>query len=206
MLNPDMPVQELKLHMGELTPEEERTARAAIRWANSQAAGVRPTIFDPEHYPEDALREKAAKFDRIEALINRLERPDNLHTAMDDTLEMLDGVVEIVKGLVPDEVTGHYAPPEEARQSLVFNLLDPDQREALLEAAEKLGLTVKLDGDTIVVLATPAEARALGLAHVLAATGVPMEMVGAGPCPRCGTPLALATGSGWFCPNPRCSK
>ena len=34
-LNPDMPVQELRLHMGELTDSEVRVARAAIRWANS---------------------------------------------------------------------------------------------------------------------------------------------------------------------------
>lgn len=40
-LNPDMPAQELRLHMGEMTSQEERTARAAIRWANSQrAAGL----------------------------------------------------------------------------------------------------------------------------------------------------------------------
>lgn len=37
-LNPDMPMQELLLHMGELTAAEIRTARAAIRWANSQCA------------------------------------------------------------------------------------------------------------------------------------------------------------------------
>lgn len=36
MLNPDMPTQELRLHMGEMTEQEVRTARAAIRWANSR--------------------------------------------------------------------------------------------------------------------------------------------------------------------------
>lgn len=35
MLDPDMPVQEPRLHMGELTPDEVLVARAAIRWANS---------------------------------------------------------------------------------------------------------------------------------------------------------------------------
>jgi len=35
-LNPDMPVQELRLHMGELTTDEVLVARAAIRWTNSQ--------------------------------------------------------------------------------------------------------------------------------------------------------------------------
>jgi len=35
-LDPDMPTQEIKLHMGEMTAQEERTARAAIRWANKR--------------------------------------------------------------------------------------------------------------------------------------------------------------------------
>lgn len=34
-LNPDMSVQELRLHMGELTTDEVLVARAAIRWANT---------------------------------------------------------------------------------------------------------------------------------------------------------------------------
>lgn len=37
LLNPDMPSDELRLHMGELTPTEIRVARAAIRWANTRA-------------------------------------------------------------------------------------------------------------------------------------------------------------------------
>lgn len=37
LLDPDMPAQELRLHMGEITNQEARTARAAIRWANSRA-------------------------------------------------------------------------------------------------------------------------------------------------------------------------
>ena len=35
-LRHDMPAQELRLHLGEMTAQEERTARAAIRWANAQ--------------------------------------------------------------------------------------------------------------------------------------------------------------------------
>lgn len=35
MLDPDMPRQELLFHTGEMTAQEIRTARAAIRWANS---------------------------------------------------------------------------------------------------------------------------------------------------------------------------
>jgi hypothetical protein len=34
LLNPDMPSQQIRLHMGEMTAQEERTARAAIAWAN----------------------------------------------------------------------------------------------------------------------------------------------------------------------------
>lgn len=33
-LDPDMPVQKLRLHMGELTASEVRVARAVIAWAN----------------------------------------------------------------------------------------------------------------------------------------------------------------------------
>lgn len=43
-LNPDMPSDELRLHMGELTPDEVLVARAAIRWANSQIYGEWKTI------------------------------------------------------------------------------------------------------------------------------------------------------------------
>src|SRR6185312_3747489 len=39
LLDPDMPAQKLRLHMGEMTAQEVRTARAAIRWANSYAGG-----------------------------------------------------------------------------------------------------------------------------------------------------------------------
>lgn len=37
-LDPDMPAQELRLHLGELTASEVRVARAAIRWANAHNA------------------------------------------------------------------------------------------------------------------------------------------------------------------------
>lgn len=35
-LDPDMPASQIRLHMGELTADEVRVARAAIRWANSR--------------------------------------------------------------------------------------------------------------------------------------------------------------------------
>lgn len=37
LLDPKMPAQELRLHMGELTSDEMRVARAAIEWANARA-------------------------------------------------------------------------------------------------------------------------------------------------------------------------
>lgn len=40
LLDPDMPDQELRLHMGELTEQEMWTARAAIHWANTRARSV----------------------------------------------------------------------------------------------------------------------------------------------------------------------
>ena len=45
-LNPDMPTQELRLHMGELTTDEVLVARAAIRWANSQQEARVPLSDD----------------------------------------------------------------------------------------------------------------------------------------------------------------
>jgi hypothetical protein len=42
LLNPDMPAQELRLHMGELSPDEVRVARAAIAWANTRIEGQQP--------------------------------------------------------------------------------------------------------------------------------------------------------------------
>lgn len=37
LVDPGMPAQELRLHMGEMSAQELRTARAAIRWANARA-------------------------------------------------------------------------------------------------------------------------------------------------------------------------
>ena len=43
-LDPDMPSDELRLHMGELTPDEVLVARSAIRWANSRISSEWKTI------------------------------------------------------------------------------------------------------------------------------------------------------------------
>jgi hypothetical protein len=56
-LDPDMPAQQLRLHMGEMTAQEMRTARAAIRWANTRLAS-RPA-------PHEADRDRAAEEERI---------------------------------------------------------------------------------------------------------------------------------------------
>jgi len=45
-LDPDMPEQALRLHMGEMTAQEVRTARAAIRWANTHAANSNPLLVE----------------------------------------------------------------------------------------------------------------------------------------------------------------
>lgn len=53
MLDPDMPAQELRLHMGEMTAQEMRTARAAIRWANSKAReSVRSAESERDNWKE----------------------------------------------------------------------------------------------------------------------------------------------------------
>lgn len=48
MIDPDMPTQELRLHMGELTNDEVRVARAAIRWANRSNSRV--TLFRDDRF------------------------------------------------------------------------------------------------------------------------------------------------------------
>lgn len=49
-LNPDMPADELRLHMGELDASQLRVARSAIRWANSVAITTHPVAKN--HYPD----------------------------------------------------------------------------------------------------------------------------------------------------------
>jgi len=39
LLDPNMKADSLRLHMGEMTAQEVRTARAAIAWANNKAMG-----------------------------------------------------------------------------------------------------------------------------------------------------------------------
>lgn len=43
LLDPDMPAQQLRMHLGEMTAQELRTARAAIRLANSALSALEAT-------------------------------------------------------------------------------------------------------------------------------------------------------------------
>jgi hypothetical protein len=64
MLDPDMPDQELRLHMGELTANEVRVARAAIRWANTRkVASVLQATPDTETCSLGSLPDKKKKAD-----------------------------------------------------------------------------------------------------------------------------------------------
>lgn len=55
MLDPYMPVQELRLHMGELSTDEVLVARSAIQWANSHRSAVN----------DKACRETFARLKRL---------------------------------------------------------------------------------------------------------------------------------------------
>jgi len=68
LLDPDMPAQELRLHMGEMTDQELLTARAAIGWANSVARGIPPYKWPPKPVSgtlQDALVELRVDIDEL---------------------------------------------------------------------------------------------------------------------------------------------
>jgi len=66
-IDPDMPAQQLRLHMGELTASEIRVARAAIAWANTaaqaQAAEIAALLGSLWNWPEDPGELTGASFD-----------------------------------------------------------------------------------------------------------------------------------------------
>lgn len=85
VLDPDMPVQEMRLHMGELSGTEILIARAAIRWANvHQTKAINTSVKDDglfrncagTHWPStitaESYEEDGKKYVR---LINLLEQP-----------------------------------------------------------------------------------------------------------------------------------
>ena len=49
--DPDMPADQMRLHFGEMTAQEMRTARAAIRFANTYKT-KEPSTSQPEPEPE----------------------------------------------------------------------------------------------------------------------------------------------------------
>lgn len=72
LLNPDMSADTLRLHMGELTAQEIKTARAAIRWANTGVPPLPDIDKDPTGYHIKAL-EKLGYYVRCEITIKPIE-------------------------------------------------------------------------------------------------------------------------------------
>lgn len=69
-LDPDMPASEIRLHMGEMSAQEMRTARAAIRWANAVAGKTAPTGTDtPTHRHKKGGLYRLIARGRIEATL-----------------------------------------------------------------------------------------------------------------------------------------
>jgi predicted RNA-binding Zn-ribbon protein involved in translation (DUF1610 family) len=78
-LDPDMPADEMRLHMGELSASEIRVARAAIRWANTareaipgQAESSDELLLVYQHGYSDAKKE-AIPQDVLQQVIDELE-------------------------------------------------------------------------------------------------------------------------------------
>jgi hypothetical protein len=73
LIDPDMPAQELRLHLGEMTAQEVRTARAAIRWANAQATEVAAQASKVPHL-EQRIHESADAMRRAKEHVVRASR------------------------------------------------------------------------------------------------------------------------------------
>lgn len=70
MLDPDMPAEELRLHMGEMSAQGQRTARAAIRWANAVAGETAPSGADaPTHRHKKGRLYRLIARGRVEATL-----------------------------------------------------------------------------------------------------------------------------------------
>lgn len=54
-LDPDMPAQQLRMHLGEMTAQELRTARAAIRLANSALSALEARYLSAPRIDVEAL-------------------------------------------------------------------------------------------------------------------------------------------------------
>lgn len=89
-LNPDMPAQELRLHMGELNPNEVLVARAAIAWANSRGTND-DAIKAIEQQFEALVRqsERAQAIDECAALADKLCNPNGAYAALGEKIRDL---------------------------------------------------------------------------------------------------------------------
>lgn len=89
-LNPDMPTQELLLHMGELTQSEILTARAAIRWANSEFIHENNTsqytLGGQNHIPDN----------RKMVMVEKLCNQENFVNTNEDTLIRKNDVIKML--------------------------------------------------------------------------------------------------------------
>lgn len=94
LLDPEMPAAEIRLHMGEMSAQELRTARAAIGWANAVARG-----WPGPQDRKSLAAALAAKDAEIAELRGALE---NLLIAIGMGWD-LDGVVEIARAALTGE-------------------------------------------------------------------------------------------------------
>lgn len=106
LLNPDMPAQELRLHMGELTAQEERTARAAIRWANNyQKAHALEICPECDIAGCFHIRSRSARVDAVSDEILR-QQPDVLFRStarlMAEKIIAADPATKIIEQLVKE--------------------------------------------------------------------------------------------------------
>ncbi len=92
-LDPDMPVAELRLHMGELTADEVRVARAAIAWANTRAAAALEAKVARLQAEREAIKEIAAG--HVLAEVEALDETAALEAQLAETqLELLSAMGE----------------------------------------------------------------------------------------------------------------
>ncbi len=113
LLDPDVPDQELRLHMGELTGDEILVARAAIRRANSR---IQPYIKELEHDIDRHINitsEQATEIIKLQARVKELEASNKAYADLVAT-EIgtvkkntdLQRKLEVARDLVRDIIDG----------------------------------------------------------------------------------------------------
>jgi len=153
-LDPEMPAQEMRLHMGDMLAQEMRTARAAIRWANSQAATALadrdakiaelererdrrnfvqtmtgPTAQDKAQVWQSQAEDFAAKLDTSEAQVAELLRERS------ETQQKLERATEALEPFA--RLAAHYAddtPDDHPAESIVPNVGDLRRARAFLNS------------------------------------------------------------------------